>query len=269
MIEEWLEYEGRDEDAFTTFRIVDVSEIIEPDDNLKNYLGKEILEAYRNLDTLKVLYETQPQAKLDEYIDKYIFPSDYMGNKIVKPGDFGEIVASLIVSYFLDFEVPLRKLRWKFNQNRAVFCTDMLAHNKGDTIQDLYYYEIKTRQTIQKKEGRHFSLDAHDGLLKDHNSGQDGIADFLMRLYAEKEDYDSAKKYHDLILNPGSYNKYFELFFIIDKSVYLDQILDDLEAMPPALSPLNVTLVLIDNFRAMVDECYNRSRQAAYKYVYG
>ncbi len=269
MIENWLDCNNRDENSFTTFRVMDVTEKAMPDENLVDFLGKEILGAYRNLDDLKIMYETEPPEKLDEYIDNYIFPTDTMGEKIVKPGDFGEIVANLIVSYFLKLEVPISKLKWKFNPNKAVFCTDMVAHNQGDKIKNLYYYEIKTRQTVTKKEGHHFSIHAHNGLSNDMASGHDGIADFLMRYYSELKDFDKAKKYHNIILNPKQYNKLYELFFIVDKTAYKEEVLSDLEAMPPTLKPLNITLVLLDNFRALVDKCYDRSRKQAHKHIYG
>ena len=61
----------------------------------------------------------------------------------MRQGDWAEILASLIVTYFQNLEVPLNKLQWKFNQNKAVFGTDIFAYNKGEKIHYLYYYEIK------------------------------------------------------------------------------------------------------------------------------
>src|SRR5690606_25940402 len=149
--------------------------------------------------------------------ENYIFPADSgLADKIVKPGDFGEILASMIVSYFEGLIVPINKLRWKFNNNRSVFCTDMIAHNDGDTIKDIYYYEIKTRQSIRKENGCYLTVNAHNSLLKDQLQANQGIADFLSRLSYEVRDFDASLKYGDIVRNPTKYNPHFELFFIIE-----------------------------------------------------
>jgi hypothetical protein len=36
----------------------------------------------------------------------------------VRQGDWGEILTSLIVTFFQELEVPINKLKWKFNKIR-------------------------------------------------------------------------------------------------------------------------------------------------------
>ena len=104
--------------------------------------------------------------------------------------------------------------------------------------------------------------------MKDQVSGNEGIADFLSRYYYEVGDSDNAKKYSDIVRNPAKYNRHFELFFIIEAAKYLPVILNDLENLPPSLNPLNVTVVLLNDFRDRVDESYQRAMAMAHKYVY-
>lgn len=215
------------------------------------------------------MYSSRNPSELTSYLEEYVFPSDIgIADKIVKPGDFGEILASLIVSFFQGYVVPIHKVMWKFNKDRSVFCTDMIAHNDDEEITNVYYYEVKTRQKIQKENGCHVTVNAHNSLLKDKDSGMNGIADYLSKLFYEKGEYENAKKYNELVASPKDYESHFELFFIIEKTTFLKIILEDLNDLPPSLDPLNVTVVLMDNFRQVVDETYARATEIIHRHVY-
>lgn len=256
MIDNWLNYQ--EAGPKPNFSVIIVSEKQIIDNEGKAALLREILNSYRDIDFLKHNYLTEQPVKLVDYLNNEILPQ--MGDPFgVWQGDLGETLGSMIVSCFLNLAVPLKKMRWKFNKDRSVFCTDMIAHNQGNDITDLYYYEIKTRRELNKKESRdgsssYITIHAHNSLLKDKNSPTEGIIDFLSRYYYEKGDLNSSSKYHHIIINPGSYNKKFELFFIGEKKSFSESILDDLNTLPPQLSPLNVTVVLIDGFGSLVSD---------------
>ncbi|WP_419699838.1 hypothetical protein [Mucilaginibacter sp. NFX135] len=256
------------------YGMISVVEIGPPSDNVKDYLGHEIISSYHNLDDLKGLYEHLPENRLRDYIKDYVLPSDaHQLTLNVRQGDFSEVLASLIVSYFEKRIVPLKKMRWKFNKDKSVFSTDMFAHNAGNEISDLYYYEIKSRLNTTYKEGKapdrfYITVHAHNSLLKDMNQPNEGIADFLSKMYSYVKDYDSARKYHDIILNPTKYNRAYELFFIIETSKFNPAILDDLENLPPTLKPLCVTIVLIGNLARLMVDLQQRAVQQAVDYIH-
>ncbi len=272
MINNWLEYIEQNPNPYT-FRLIDVSEKITPDDRIKEYLGDEILRSYRNLDFLKVQYEHEHEQKLREYIKNYVLSSDKNQiTKNVRQGDFAEILTSLIISYFEGLEVPLKKLRWKFNNERSVFCTDLIAHNSGDEISDLYYYEIKSRLSLKKEsiagQSNYITVIAHNSLLKDEGAPSEGIADFLARYFYELGDFDSSNKYMDIVKNPQNYNRNFELFFIIENSKYITDILTDLDNLPPTLNPLRITVVLISGLGRLIINTQNIAIEQAVNFVY-
>ncbi len=256
MIKKWLNYEEQ-EDKYV-FKLNHVTEAKSPDDKIISYLKEQIITSYRNIEFYKYHLEEATEDEIRDYIKNQVIPAKkYQIDKNVRQGDWGEILSALIVSYFQDLEVPITKLQWKINKDKAVFGTDLIAYNKGDKINDLYYYEIKTRIHPHKKELKkpnrnYITVIAHNTLLKDENSPTETIADFLERLYFEKEDYDNAKKFKDIVKNPQNYNKSFELFFIIEKENFTDNILSELENLPPQLDPLNVTLIFIDNLKQLV-----------------
>lgn len=272
MINNWLDYNEQNPSPFT-FRIINVSEKITPDKRLKEYLGEEILNSYRNLDFLKVHYEHESEQNLREYIKTYVLPSS--ANQItknVRQGDFGEILTSLIVSYFEGLEVPLKKLRWKFNSERAVFCTDLIAHNSGNTISDIHYYEVKSRLNIRREsvdgQSNYITVIAHNSLLKDEQIPSEGIADFLGRYFFELGDFDSSSKYMDIVKNPQDYNKKYELFFIIEQSKFISDILTELNSLPTTLNPLRVTVVLISGLGRLIIETQNLAIEQAVNFVH-
>lgn len=149
MIETWLDRTTGTAQPFT-FNVIDITEKISVDDTIKSYLGEQTLFQYKNINHLKRLYATEPPPKLIDYLQDYVFPTDtYQIAKNVRQGDFGEIITTLVVENFVKLKVPISKLRYKFNKDRSVFCTDLISHNHGDTITDLKYYEIKTRTSNQ------------------------------------------------------------------------------------------------------------------------
>lgn len=272
MIDNWLDYTEQNPSPYA-FKIIDVTEKVTPDDTFKAYLGDEILGSYRNLDFLKVQYQYEPEQELREYIKNYVLSSDKNQiTKNVRQGDFAEILTSLIVSYFEGLEVPLKKLRWKFNNERSVFCTDLIAHNTGDAILDLYYYEIKSRLSIKREsvagESNYITVVAHNSLIKDEQAPSEGIADFLARYFYELGDFDSSKKYMDIVKNPQDYNRKFELFLIIEQSRFIPNILTELDNLPPSLNPLRVTVVLIGGLGRLIIETQNLAIEQAVNFIY-
>ena len=225
------------------------------------------------IEQLKILREKFRKAseeRLKQYIEGHVIPSDKnQFAKNVRQGDWGEILAALIVAYFQDLKVPIQKLRWKFNKEKSVFSTDMIAHNKGDSIKQIYYYEIKTSQNPgNKRDGKYITIIAHDSLLKDEQAPTEAIADFLARYYFDIGDYDNSRKYFDIVDNSHNYDRYFELFFIIEKDKYIKDILVDLHNLPPRLEPLRITVVLIDNLKVLVKNTWENLADEAVKLVW-
>ncbi len=264
MIEDWLKYEEKNDIGYV-FRLMHITENQSPpDDELIGYLQEKILYSYvpDGINYYKFhLEKTITEDEIRNYVKEQVIPKEETQfDKNVRQGDWGEILAALIVSKFQNLEVPINKLQWKFNKDKSVFGTDLIAFNNGDKIKDIHYYEIKTRLKPDLKEGRepnrhYIAVLAYKSLLKDEQSPTETIADFLERLYFEKEDYNTASKFRDIVKNPHNYNREFELFLIVEKSKFerkADEILGELNNLPPKLEPLNVTVVLIDNLDSLI-----------------
>ena len=258
-IEKWLEYQEQ-EDKYI-FKLVHVTENLRRDGEVVKYLQQRILTSYRNIEFYDFHLKGASEQEISEYVHKYVIPgADYQIDRNVRQGDWGEIVTAAIVSYFRNLEVPINKLQWKINKNKAVFGTDLIAYNKGKSVEFIYYFEIKSRQKPNVKEGTnpytYITIRAYNTLLKDEKSSTETIADFLERLFFERGEYDEAMKFKNIVKNPQDYNRVFELFFIIEKSNFIEDILKELNNRPPELKPLNVTIVFIDKLKQLVENTW-------------
>lgn len=261
IISDWLDY--KNENSPYLFRIVRITEKKSPDDDIIKYLQDKIITSYRSLEFYTFhLGESATEEEVRRYVNDHVIPkNDNQFDKNVRQGDWGEILSGLIVTYFQNLVIPINKLQWKFNKDKAVFGTDLIAFNNSERIEDIYYYEIKTRKNPDTKEGKipnrfYVSIWAHNSLLMDVNSPTESIADFLERLYFEKKEYNTASKFKDMVKNPQNYNKKFELFLIVEKVNFTADLLIELNSLPPQLDPLNVTIVLIDNLSDLVNRTW-------------
>ncbi|MCK4359765.1 MAG: DUF1837 domain-containing protein [Candidatus Cloacimonetes bacterium] len=260
MIEEWLNYQEQ-EDKYV-FKLIHVTEEINPDNDLIKHLQEQIITSYRNIDYYKFHLEDASEDEIREYVKNQVIPGDNnQFDRNVRQGDWGEILSALIVSYFQNLEVPINKLQWKLNKDKAVFGTDLIAYNKGEEIKDIYYYEIKTKLDPKIKVGKipnrfYITVIAHNILLKDELAPTESIAEFLERLFFEKSEFDKAKKFKDIVKNPQNYNRNFELFFIIENSNFTENILEELNNLPPQLDPLKVTIIFIDKLKQLVENTW-------------
>jgi hypothetical protein len=259
-----------------SFHIARIAPKRELDTAFIDYIKEQILFAYRPLKFYQNHFS--PSATDDEirsYVkDKIIPGDDFRLDRNVRQGDWGEILAGLIVTYFQNLKVPMNKLQWKFNKDKAVFGTDLIAFNKDGDIKDIHYYEIKTRQNPHQKEGNkkgryYVSVWAYKSLEKDANSPTSSIANFLELLYFEKNDFENSNKFKDIIKNPQNYTSYYEIFLIIERDKFNEILLDALDVLPPILSPINVTLVFIDELKELVRKTWQDIEEVLVRKING
>jgi HamA len=77
----------------------------------------------------------------------------YIQNKLpetkkVRSGDFGEILASEYISQLTEFEVPIKRLRWKDDRNVPMRGNDVVAIRKSQDRWRLLKAEAKSRENL-------------------------------------------------------------------------------------------------------------------------
>lgn len=257
------------------FTVIEVMEHKIADEEIKSFLNSQMLEEYVWVDFLINRYKPQDKAKLIDFLEKTILPDKTIWlSKNVWQGDLWEILAKLIVSYYRDLLVPAKKLRLKKNKDKSVFWIDMIAHNKWNTINNWIYYEIKTKQDLMKKVSsskwnpRYITLVAYDWLERNAEKNCEATASHLSLSCYENGDYAKSALYWEIVDGTNKVKKYYEIFVIWEKSTYKEDILSALDSINPSLSPLNVTVVLIDWFKELIEELRNKIWDDAIKIVY-
>ncbi|MFW2488215.1 hypothetical protein ACN077_06515 [Clostridium chromiireducens] len=290
MIRRWLREEPRDSDKYY-FDIIDMDEIKMIDDEILDYLGGIILESYRNKENLKKKFQGKTEDDLKDYLSKLVFPNikEFSNDKQNQPrknvmqGDFGEILTSEIIRKIRNLEVPIVKMSYKFNNNKSVFCTDILAHNFGEKITDLTYFEVKTRVNNEKKDQHYIAYNAANSLIHDQQSdNSEAIADYLQRYYydlsiiaAECSNYEVEEKYlslsaryMDIVLNSEKYNKNFEVAIIMEKDKYNDDIIEDLNTLNFPCGSLKITIILLKDIIQLYKIAFEYALKYSKKYVF-
>ena len=261
--------------------------------NISKKIGARIFESYRDPEYLKSQFQNENEEALFTYLESYVFPAKRDGSannitSIVKIGDFGEIISSEIVSRIDALEVPLKKMMWKVRNDKSMFCTDIFAHNTGENLTHLYYYEVKTRTTLSKdttkrREGRFYvAVQAHDAIKRDMESPHEHIADFLSRMYFENarlaenvpEEAEKLRskshKYAQVVKNCGAFERHYRLCLILDKQgAFSEDVISELHNLPTEINPLHIDLVLVESLQTIISDSFKHAYTEARAFVFG
>ena len=272
MLKSWLNHTNWPQKLH--FNLIEVTENKIADEGVKYFLNTQMLEEYAWINFLIDKYRLQDKSKLVNYLEKQKLPDNIDNlSKNVWQGDLWEIIAKLIVLYYRDLAVPANKLRVKENKDKSVFWIDMIAHNKWDKISDWIYYEVKTKQDLAKKDyndewnPRYITLVAYDWLKSIENNNESAAAHLMQTCYYSW-DYKQSALYWEIVDGTNKVKKYYEIFIIWEKSTYKEDIIDALDNINPSLSPLSITIVLIDWFKKLVEDLRNKICDDAVKIVY-
>ncbi len=260
------------------------------------FMGGLLLESYRERDFLREQYRDKEKEALLTYLESYVFPTNRLGvpttasEKMVRSGDFGEALLGKLAKEVHGLDVPFEKMMWKLRNDKSSFCTDIFAHNSSGDIKDLHYYEVKVRQTLAKEKSHkrgsnyYISIVAHDSLMFDQNLPSEQIADFLRRMHFEKSklfqeanNSNEASKFRKLSLEYGkivdnsqSHNRHYCVGLVLDQDKgFQEEVITDLETLPPELKPLLVSVVLLPNLKDLIESSFKAAFEKACDYVYG
>lgn len=257
MFNSWLNHQIKP--STFSFTVIEISEKEKINQEIKAKLQQEIIDSYCKIEDLKVRYQHKDKNKFEEFLKTKLPSMKDQLSKNVWQGDVGEVLAALIVSHFQNREVPIKKMRFKTNKDKSVFGVDMIATNKGEVITDIYQYEIKTKENLCEKDygkkgnPRYISIVAHESLNQD-NVLEQNLPGWLVTFYLASGEMDKVKKYWDVFDKEIIPIKHFELFIIGDASSYNEIILTALDSLSIKLSPLNVTIFLIENFKKLISD---------------
>lgn len=256
------------------FSFVCITEDKEKDDELICELQKNIIRAYRRPSFLQRKRKNLDRAGLEDYIRNKVIPEKITNFDLaVRYGDFGEVFSSLIIEYIHNKDV-FHKLQWKYNPNKSVFGTDIVAFDSLNNPSEITYYEVKTRENIFKKEEisrrkngddeiiekDYITVIAYKSLEKDILSDKESILDFMSRFYEQVNDFDKSDLFSDIVDGVRTVNKTYEVYVITDTNNLLKDYLKLLQALndiPKKIEPLSVTFIFIEKLKQLMTETWD------------
>lgn len=267
MVKRWINEKPRKDNSHS-FTVIDISEHNKITEEVKRILASNLILSFRDIEHLKRRYKDQPKVKLKEHIENKVFATGKDGfSNATKIGDWGEVFCEVILDEFRGYALPIRKLKWKINNEKSLLGTDVFAikQDKDGNIKDLVYSESKVKTTYLKDIGKQ----AYESLYRDNGESLPDIIDFISRLFYFQGNFEMADKFDDVFSNMEKYGKEFQIFLIFDKKLWKEDILEILNDIPPELENLFVTVVLIDGLRDLIDETYNLTIEVGEELVYG
>jgi hypothetical protein len=105
-------FESNDIPTKYSFQTVFITEKSKPDTAFINYLKEQILFSYRSLSFFQHHFSTfATDDEIRNYVKRIIPPDNIQLDRNVRQGDWGEVLACLIVTYFQNLIVPINKLQ--------------------------------------------------------------------------------------------------------------------------------------------------------------
>ncbi len=160
--------------------------------------------------------------------------------------------------FFYNF-TAYNKLKFKFNKNRSVFATDLLAFDNLNDPKSIHFYEIKTRQSLNKEDGFYITEIAYDCLENDSDNVVHPVLDFMAQRFFSSGEKDLSAKYLQLALDRHSVKSYYEIFILTNdiNESKISKICDALNNLNLKLKPLSLTLVLVPELYTIKNEVWN------------
>jgi len=246
-MERWLTPQDRSPNSYRTFTVIDY--LTKPiTDDVKNYLC-ELLKQNR----INPAFLEAAKKRLSWHKLKLVEQAKIPNQLTVQRGDFGEAVATAVLVKLHGYRVPVQKLRFAVTGNQSLPSTDVLAvKENSNRLTEVCFVESKLRTTTAKQAAvqGYKQLEHDQSLFVPHMivfvaerlfEAGDPMADKLL-------DYLNSRE--DMNLDTSSLN----LFF--DDSVWTDELLENLEAVPSKLPRLTTRVVRVKELAALTNELF-------------
>jgi len=265
MLSNWLIQQVRYPSVYK-FPVVDVTELVAPDSEIRDYLALALLLAHGNPQQIRDQYslliedaEDNSLNILKKYLEDHVFPGEKRIS--VRVGNFGEVLASTFLIDFENFWFPIYKLRYREKKDWAMRLTDLCLIKRLNRVKPLVCYgEVKT---ISGNCDKDIAIKGHDSLVlgevKDILSDPE-ILHFISTILYETHRFEEAKFISGIEVDSIKYDKRHDLFIVHSREKWTDEILDRLEGYPLDQRLVNFTtkVVLISQLRDIIDTTYDR-----------
>lgn len=227
----------------------------------RTYVGAALREAYVDLGYLASVLEREGFAGRARLLEEK-FPSE--DNPFsVRTGDFGEVVGHIALQDFFGLTVPVFKLRYKTNWEKAAFGVDIIAfrlHDDDPQKDTVVFAEVKTSAAKDygvKKVFKEIESLVAEGQSEAKQKMRNAVRFVSERLF-EQQQYELEQRIYrflDCYTNPHYIEAFFP-FLVRDKKAWAEDALDEITL--DRLDPDHVVLCvfLIGDLEETVQAAY-------------
>jgi hypothetical protein len=263
MLDQWLSVSNNTNGKYQ-FPVLDITEKIEPTEEIICYLARELVLAHANPQKIKYecrsLINATEEIKLNclkQYVENEVLPN--VQPLATRVGNWGEILVTTFLMLSEDFWFPIYKLRYREKRNWAMRLTDILLIKKFSTGNPLICFgEVKTRSSNSCD--KDLAIKGHESLSKDDALGNSPeILNFICQMLYENNRFDEANFLSDIRTGLVEYNKRYDLFLVHEKSVWDVEVIERLnnQGLDNRLTNFSLSILQIQNLRNLIDSSYS------------
>lgn len=238
-----------------------------------DFLQDACLFSYRTDSFLKNRFSSCTHLDIIQYIEENVIPAcKTQIDQNVRNGDFGEIVVAMISQYIYK-QRPFKKMRFKLNNKKSAFGTDVISFDNMDNPRKISFFESKVKVDLLKKvfvkkgiPAKYISVVAYESLSYDFTSATQPMLDFMAQRFDDEGNEELSKKYIELSTSYRKINAEYEIFLLTELKKPLPDykcLFDALNQKKINLNPLKLTIVLIDDMQTLINDVWNGCAQRA------
>ncbi len=236
------------------------------DHDYLEYASNSLREAYVDNGYLSSVFTREGFEGVTKlFSERFPPPSNDFG---VRSGDFGEVIAHMVLQDVFGHTIPVMKLRYKTNWEKAAFGVDVVAFHlhPSDPSQDaVVFSEVKTSK--QKDYGidkvfDEISLLVEEGQPETKQKMRNAVRFVSERLFGEKQFELERRIYRflDCYTNP-KYIEAFLPFLVRDKATWNNDALDGKTFQKPEPDKVILCVFLLDNLEDTMNAIYLKATQ--------
>lgn len=257
-LDSWLNSPQKDCSNQYKYELLRITPKMKYEKTLIENLQDELIFSYKEKKYWETIVFNLSEDDIRKIVNSTIPDDSYTLSDNVRTGDFGEVLVKIIVQHFYNF-TSYNKLKYKFNKDRSVFATDLVAFDDIINPQTIYFYEIKTRQSLNKEDGLYITEIAYEGLKKDEDNEVQPVLSYMSQRFHELGEDELSLKYLKLSLDKKNVKRDFELVILTNdiNEKKIKTICDALQNTNIELHPLSLTLVLLPDLYEIRDKIWD------------
>lgn len=220
-------------------------------DSITEFLTDLLATCLTNPEFVARMLQQSGSAELAAYLASRGFPEKMN----LRVGDFGEVLAGVVLESEEALIQPILKLRYRETSTWAMRLTDVFSIRiEGDEITGFCFSSVKAGITSPPQ---NVALDGYDQLVKDFNRPKPEILFFIQERLFEASDFDQLERFDRVAARSEPIDRLHRLILVFDQEVWKESVIEHLdEHRTQDLPNFAAYLLLGTALRDTVSLCY-------------